>query len=65
MKNSKGYTLVGLAMLVSVLVVGTISIIGQLVSGGKSAQEVAASEVDFTQSRAESILATIRDARGR
>ena len=64
MKNSNGYTLVGLAILVSLLTVGTIATFNQFVSGGAAVKEVAESEVNFTRNRADSILLTIREARG-
>ena len=64
MKNAKGYTLMGMIVVVSVLTVGAITTINQLVSGGKTAKEITASEVSYSTNRTESILLSIRDARG-
>ena len=65
MKNSKGYTLIGTLIVVSVLTAGAISTINKLVSGGKIAKDITDSEARYSVDRADSILVSIRDSRGR
>ena len=64
MKTNKGYTLVGMTGIVSVLVVLTISVLSRLVASSQTAKHITHSEVNYTQDRADSILLTIRDSRG-